>query len=74
MRLTPWYPAHTRPVRVGVYNASQFFNEHIYRYWDGEWWSYCDYTPRDCLKVRDKKCPVQELARRGIARKAGKKK
>lgn len=69
-KLTPWYPANTRPVRVGVYNASIYFNDEIYRYWNGEWWGdWASGFPIECVSLQDKKCPVQDLAWRGLAEK-----
>jgi len=40
-KLTPWYPASTKPVRKGVYqvNASIFVECEWYSYWNGS--SFC---------------------------------
>ena len=39
-KLTEWFPAEIKPVRVGVYEVSNIFREKIgtYAYWDGKWW------------------------------------
>lgn len=38
-KLTPWFPPHIKPVRVGWYNASAYRKTHIIRYWNGQRWS-----------------------------------
>jgi|APGre2960657373_1045057.scaffolds.fasta_scaffold136004_1 hypothetical protein len=36
MKLTPWFPANVKPVRVGVYEVRM--KAPWYRYWDGVHW------------------------------------
>ena len=40
-KLTEWFPAEIKPVRVGVYEVSNCFGEKIgnFAYWDGKKWS-----------------------------------
>jgi len=37
-KLTPWFPANVKPVRVGVYRV-QYYNYSGFAYWDGKQWS-----------------------------------
>jgi len=48
MKLTPWYPAHVKPVRKGVYEMDAW--DSWFRYWDGKHW-YCGaFTPEDAYE------------------------
>lgn len=43
MKMTPWFPAHIRPVHLGLYLVdTDKFNAPNYRYWTGIGWS-CTY-------------------------------
>ena len=48
--MTPWFPAHIKPVRVGVYEVRLVFTpsdfDDGYAYYDGEKWScmVCDFS------------------------------
>jgi hypothetical protein len=57
-KLTPWFPADVKPVRVGVYQTKvdALPGERFYNYWDGGSWhggestpavayKHCDYQP-----------------------------
>ena len=37
-RLTPWFPADVKPVRVGVYEIHTNSWEAYYAYWSGQKW------------------------------------
>lgn len=41
-KLTPWYPPHIKPVRVGVYETDAFFEVvdgvAVFQYWNGRYW------------------------------------
>ncbi len=44
--LTPWFPGHIKPVRVGLYQQLSKANQTIgYQYWDGEQWGSWCYSP-----------------------------
>ena len=52
--LTPWYPPHIKPVRVGVYETDSEINhfpgaEGCYQHWDGQVWGYCAHRIDYCL-------------------------
>jgi hypothetical protein len=38
MKLTPWFPANVKPVRVGVYQVRDTDTLPWYRRWDGAHW------------------------------------
>lgn len=48
-KLTPWFPPHIKPVRVGLYRAQDTTMRcnccHIYLHWDGEEWHSDMLTP-----------------------------
>jgi hypothetical protein len=44
VKLTPWFPAKVKPVKVGVYQSKKPFLS-WYRYWDGEYWHSGGTTP-----------------------------
>lgn len=64
-KLTPWYPPHVKPVRVGLYQATVFerapTHDAPYMYWDGKQWMnpYND----------GMRCMAQDRAWRGLARR-----
>lgn len=51
--LTPWYPPHIKPVRVGVYETDS--ESEAYQHWNGEWWGYCAHNKELAFFVRDAK-------------------
>jgi hypothetical protein len=67
-KLTPWFPSKVKPVRVGVYVASIFRDESMYRYWNGRTWSYPDETPKGAFAIRStvSECS-SEVEWRGLA-------
>lgn len=48
--LTPWFPAHTKPVRVGVYQVSDSYGHYWYCLWDGSSWSIARNTVRTAYR------------------------
>lgn len=54
-KLTPWYPARIKPVRVGVYNVSCRASEQTgqwFAYWNGERFMYYHTDPRKAYRSR----------------------
>ena len=47
-KLTPWFPAHVKPTRKGVYFV-KFRNSEGYAYWHGRNWGWASDTPSDAL-------------------------
>jgi hypothetical protein len=45
MKLTPWFPANAKPVRVGVYEIKKDGMPAWYRRWDGKYWYLGDINP-----------------------------
>ena len=43
-KLTPWYPANVKPVRVGVYRTDAYvmFGLECFQRWSGHYW--CGYS------------------------------
>ena len=46
-KLTPWFPAHIKPVRKGVYKISPCVGSDWFRRWDGANWLWGARTPED---------------------------
>lgn len=64
--LTPWYPPHIKPVRVGVYETRVIFMSEgeNYQYWDGTQWGYCAHRPEYCTNFPSE---LQNRCWRGLA-------
>lgn len=72
MKLTPWYPGHVKPVRVGVYERDYADNLKCRRprfcYWDGIAWN-CHGTTKEHAEIfKDTPSAYQFLEWRGIAK------
>lgn len=71
MKLTPWYPGHVKPVRVGVYERDYAENPKSSRprfcYWDGAAWG-CYGMTKDNAKNFSLASAAQSLPWRGIAK------
>lgn len=70
-RVTPWFPADVKPVRVGVYETVQGGLEY-FNYWDGLRWHGAMGTPQDAETFATCHNPSWENAPqkwRGLARK-----
>ncbi len=40
MKLTPWFPKHVKPRRIGIYSTSYLGGGEGFSYWDGSaWWN-----------------------------------
>lgn len=49
MKLTEWYPAHIKPVHVGVYLTDAVSKTtNAFQYWNGEFWGMYAPTPKEC--------------------------
>lgn len=59
-KLTPWFPPHIKPVRVGWYIATVNKDNTISRWWDGSNWNYGATTDTA-------HCIMQERNWRGLA-------
>ena len=64
MKLTPWYPPHIKPVRVGVYET---LRKGCFQYWNGEWWGYWSSTKKDAFGLNGGKSVFQHPRWRGLA-------
>jgi hypothetical protein len=69
MKLTPWFPPDTKPVRPGIYmvEATNLW----WRYWDGERWhfgvSVSEEVPAPTRASKWNIAPNQNVAWRGCA-------
>lgn len=45
LKLTPWFPGHIKPERVGVYQQYNGWGEIGYQRWDGRRWHSWSNTP-----------------------------
>ena len=70
MKLTPWFPVHSKPVRVGVY---EIFGGY-YSYWSGRFWVATDATPQFAADPRFFDLPscTQDKKWRGLAERPAK--
>lgn len=69
MKLTPIFPAHIKPVRVGVYKVTGFIPEmppSYYSYWNGKRWSVYLYTVADAFHNRSTRSAIQNKRWQGV--------
>jgi len=60
MKLTPWFNATQKPVRVGVYQRRhRHFGFYVFAYWDGEQWLLGAESPAAAAK--ETKLSVNQL-------------
>lgn len=58
MKLTEWYPAHIKPMRVGIYETKHWLYGQGFRLWNGEYWkspsssAICNFSFQRCAKWR----------------------
>lgn len=54
MKLTPWYPGYTTPVRKGVYAVKLYGlrEDGYYRYWDGKCWGFTASSVESAYSIR----------------------
>lgn len=64
MALTKIFPAHIKPVRVGVYKTKIF--EWRYSYWDGKFWSFSKDSVCDAYAVKWNTSNFQNKQWRGL--------
>jgi hypothetical protein len=52
--MTEWFPADTKPARVGVYQIKDGFMDMYdwYSYWNGLEWRCAGYTPKEAYHDR----------------------
>lgn len=66
-RLTPWFPASTKPKRVGVYKRRLANGKARYSFWNGHGWGlYCT-TPKYAFSWRTVASSYQALPWCGLA-------
>lgn len=63
-KLTDWYPAHVKPVRVGYYSASLFRDDSVVFWSDSKQWCTGEDHPTPMRPVKE-----QDREWRGLARK-----
>lgn len=59
MKLTPWFPASVKPVRVGVYRVE---SGGWYAYWNGRKFGWRDLTPSKAYANRNEATLCTKLA------------
>jgi len=64
-KLTPWYPPHIKPVRVGVYETDT--RNGRYQHWNGQFWSPYDTDPAVTLLYQNFRSAYQAPSWRGLA-------
>ena len=69
MKLTPWYPGHVKPVRVGVYERKyrNINDNSVYSRWNGEKW-FCGSFHVHFAEEDMEPSSYQSLPWRGIAK------
>lgn len=73
MKLTDWYNADQKPVRVGVYERSyklypSFYDRSYYCWWNGRSFGFGRDSPKLCsyLKMSEGASLIQDLPWRGV--------
>lgn len=49
-KLTPWFPAGTKPARVGVYQCGEMYSRQTYQFWHGAFWSCWCWSVEDAAR------------------------
>jgi hypothetical protein len=70
-KLTPWFPGHIKPLRVGVYERQRAAFWTIFSYWDGKRWGFNHDTAADALRDRKFHSYSQGMPWRGLASDPG---
>lgn len=71
MKLTPWYPGHVKPVRVGVYAVAFKSKEQpMFSNWNGKYWGTWAWRPEAANRWKNSIGIIGELDFywRGIAK------
>lgn len=73
MKKTKWFPAHIKPVHIGVYNVWWYTNvkSEFFAYWDGNCWGFM-YASKEFAVFRYKENKNDRhaaLCWRGLAKK-----
>jgi len=63
--LTPWYPPHIKPVRVGVYETDTRIGR--YQHWNGQFWGPYDPDARTAWLWKHARSGRQSPRWRGLA-------
>ena len=63
--LTPWYPPHIKPVRVGVYETNTRIGR--YQHWNGKFWGLFDPDAELAADSHDCRSFYQSPSWRGLA-------
>lgn len=63
--LTPWYPPHIKPVRVGVYETDTRIGR--YQHWNGQFWGPYDPDVELAAYSHDMRSGYQSPRWRGLA-------
>ena len=66
MKLTPWYPGKTKPVRKGVYQRRYGPGEIFFYYWNGEHWGMYGRTVGSATRWSYAASGWQDLPWRGV--------
>jgi len=67
-RLTPWFPASTKPARIGVYEVD--VGRHLWwRFWDGKNWRNGATTAEKAARSESILLSYWKAPWRGLARK-----
>jgi hypothetical protein len=65
MKRTPWFPAHIKPVNVGVYRVKSGMSM-WWSYWDGKRWGFREPTKHGAYVCRYDTAYVQALEWYGV--------
>lgn len=68
-KLTPWFPAHIKPVRPGVYERDRIAQGFaVYSLWTGRIWRAYKFSVNTAATEK-KRSKFQNLSWRGLAKK-----
>lgn len=73
MKLTPWFPANIKPVRVGPYEVqvnSTYAKGRSFQYWNGSEWRFRDGSPTFAMELRHYRTFFESPVWRGLTEEA----
>lgn len=66
-KLTPWFPPHIKPVRVGVYETDAMDDAPCYQHWNGYIWGPCYGNIEGASRWAESRLWIQSARWRGIS-------
>ena len=67
--LSPWHPAHIKPVHIGVYERllmPQSITPTKYAHWDGKYWGWASATVEEAMQNKLRRTSIKLTEWRGL--------